>query len=85
MIAPPPPSYPILSFPFLYESNLSHTHSCRKKKIVSSLLNTPKYKYKLKWNVPLLDVQFVEYGAGVSVAADKYGTTTTYSDKGWFD
>ena len=52
---------------------------------MSSLLNTPKYKYKLKWNVPLLDVQFVEYGAGVSVAADKYGTTTTYSDKGWFD
>ena len=46
------------------------------------LLNTPKYKFKLKWNVPLSDVEFVEYGAGVSVAAGKYGTITTYSDQG---
>ena len=49
---------------------------------MSGLLNTPKYKFKLKWNVPLSDVQFVEYGAGVSVAAGKYGTITTYSDQG---
>ena len=49
---------------------------------LSGLLNTPKYKYKLKWNVPLCDVQFIEYGTGVSVAAGKYGTTTTYSEEG---
>ena len=51
---------------------------------MSGLLNASKFKYKLKWNVPLPDVQFVEYGSGVNVAAGKYGTTTTYSDQGWF-
>ena len=49
---------------------------------MTGLLNTPKYKFKLKWSVPLSDVEFVEYGAGVSVAAGKYGTITTYSDQG---
>lgn len=49
---------------------------------MTSLLNMSKPKLKLKWNVPLNNVEFVEYGAGVNVAAGKYGTTTTYSDQG---
>lgn len=54
----------------------------RKKRVLPGLLNLPKHKFKLKWNVPLSDVEFIEYGAGVSVAAGKYGTTTTYSEQG---
>ncbi|XP_028393892.1 rho guanine nucleotide exchange factor 10-like isoform X2 [Dendronephthya gigantea] len=54
----------------------------KKKRIVPGLLNLPKHKFKLKWNVPLSDVEFIEYGTGVSVAAGKYGTTTTYSEQG---
>lgn len=51
---------------------------------MSGLINSSKNAYKLKWNVPLSDIQFVEYGTGVDVAAGKYGTTTTYSDQGWY-
>jgi len=42
----------------------------------------PKAKYKLKWNVPLNDVDIVEYGPGVNILTSSYRTTISHSKEG---
>ena len=42
----------------------------------------PKAKYKLKWNVPLNDVDIVEYGPGVNILTNSYRTTIRDSKEG---
>ena len=42
----------------------------------------PKAKYKLKWNVPLNDVDIVEYGPGVNILTNSYRTTISHSREG---
>ena len=44
----------------------------------------PKAKYKLKWNVPLNDVDIVEYGPGVNILTNSYRTTISHSKEGKF-
>ena len=44
----------------------------------------PKAKYKLKWNVPLNDVDIVEYGPGVNILTNSYRTTISHSKEGQF-
>ena len=42
----------------------------------------PKAKYKLKWNVPLSDVNIVEYGPGVNILTSSYRTTISHTKEG---
>ena len=44
----------------------------------------PRAKYKLKWNVPLNDVDIVEYGPGVNILTNSYRTTISHSKEGKF-
>ena len=46
------------------------------------MITQTKAKYKLKWNVPLCDVEVVEYGTGVNVLANSCRTTITRSPEG---
>lgn len=44
----------------------------------------PKAKYKLKWNVPLSDVDIIEYGPGVNILTNSYRTTIKHSAEGQY-
>ena len=46
------------------------------------LVIDPKAKYKLKWNVPLSDVNIVEYGPGVNILTSSYRTTISHTKEG---
>ena len=46
------------------------------------LVIDPKAKYKLKWNVPLSDVDIVEYGPGVNILTSSYRTTISHTKEG---
>ena len=54
----------------------------RKKDRAKHMLIDPRAKYKLKWNVPLNDVEVVEYGPGVNVLTSSYRTTISHSKEG---
>ena len=54
----------------------------RKRDRLSHMITQSKVKYKLKWNVPISDVEIVEYGTGVNVLANSYRTTITQSKGG---
>ena len=48
------------------------------------LVIDPKAKYKLKWNVPLNDVDIIEYGPGVNILTNSYRTTISHSKEGLY-
>lgn len=54
----------------------------RKKDRAKHMVINPRAKYKLKWNVPLNDVEVVEYGPGVNVLTSSYRTTISHSKEG---
>jgi len=54
----------------------------RKKDRAMHMVIDPKAKYKLKWNVPLNDVDIVEYGPGVNILTNSYRTTISHSREG---
>ena len=54
----------------------------RKKDRAMHMVIDPKAKYKLKWNVPLSDVDIVEYGPGVNILTSSYRTTISHSKEG---
>lgn len=56
----------------------------RKKDRAMHMVIDPKAKYKLKWNVPLNDVDIVEYGPGVNILTSSYRTTISHSNEGRF-
>ena len=49
---------------------------------MAHLIADPRVKYKLKWNVPITDVEIVEYGPGVNVTGSAHRTTISYSKEG---
>lgn len=55
-----------------------------KKDRAKHMLIDPRAKYKLKWNVPLNDVEVVEYGPGVNVLTSSYRTTISHSKEGQY-
>lgn len=61
---------------------LSPMNLSRKKDRAKHMLIDPRAKYKLKWNVPLNDVEVVEYGPGVNVLTSSYRTTISHSKEG---
>lgn len=61
---------------------MSPMNLSRKKDRAKHMLIDPRAKYKLKWNVPLNDVEVVEYGPGVNVLTSSYRTTISHSKEG---
>ena len=61
---------------------MSPLNLSRKKDRAKHMLIDPRAKYKLKWNVPLNDVEVVEYGPGVNVLTSSYRTTISHSKEG---
>lgn len=61
---------------------ISPMNLSRKKDRAKHMLIDPRAKYKLKWNVPLNDVEVVEYGPGVNVLTSSYRTTISHSKEG---
>ena len=54
----------------------------RKKDRVANLITDVRAKYKLKWNVPLSDVEVIEYGPGIALYASPQKTTVTQAKGG---
>ena len=54
----------------------------RKKDRAMHMVIDPRAKYKMKWNVPLNDVNIVEYGPGVNILTSSYRTTISHSNEG---
>ena len=61
---------------------MSPMNLSRKKDRAKHMLIDPRAKYRLKWNVPLNDVEVVEYGPGVNVLTSSYRTTISHSKEG---
>lgn len=55
-----------------------------KKDRARHMVIDPRAKYKLKWNVPLNDVNIVEYGPGVNISTSSYRTTISHSKEGQY-
>jgi hypothetical protein len=49
---------------------------------MANLITDVKAKYKLKWNVPLSDVEVIEYGPGISIYATPQRTTVSKAKGG---
>ncbi|KAK3738107.1 hypothetical protein QZH41_013838, partial [Actinostola sp. cb2023] len=55
-----------------------------KKDRMANLITDVKAKYKLKWNVPLCDVEVIEYGPGINIYASPPRTNTTQAKPGQY-
>ncbi|XP_048580947.1 rho guanine nucleotide exchange factor 10 isoform X2 [Nematostella vectensis] len=55
-----------------------------KRDRMANLITDTRTKYKLKWNVPLTDVEVIEYGPGVQIYASGNRTTITQAKEGQY-